>query len=101
MTIIATRDGIDPITAQSYQHPVFAFKVEGDRRNLETEVNSRVTVVSFVLRLQVRRMNERDSDDYGRCRERHCPFNKLVSFHQSSPFSESRVISESCVLRTH
>jgi hypothetical protein len=65
MTIITTRDGIDPITAQSYERPVFAFKVERDRRNLKTDCNSRVVVVAFVLRLQVRRINERGGNDYG------------------------------------
>jgi hypothetical protein len=58
MTIIATRDGIDPITAQSYERPVFALKTERDWRNLETDFNSRVAVVSFVLCLHVRRINE-------------------------------------------
>jgi hypothetical protein len=65
MTIITTRDSIDPITTQSYERPVFALKIEGDWRDLETEFNSGVAVVSFVLRLRVRRMNEHGSDDCG------------------------------------
>ena len=70
MTIIATRNSIDPITAQSYECSVFALKIQRDWRNLETDFNSRVAVVSFVLCLHVRRMNEHGSDDCGRRPER-------------------------------
>jgi hypothetical protein len=65
MTVISTCDSIDPITAQSYERPVFSLKVERNWRNSETDFNSRVAVVPVVLGLHVRKMNERHSDDYG------------------------------------
>jgi len=65
ITIVATRDGIYRIIAQSYECPVFTFKIEKGWRNLESEFNSQVAVVSIVLPLHVGRINEHGSDDCG------------------------------------
>jgi hypothetical protein len=87
VAIVASRYGVDPITAQSYQRSIFVLEIQRNWRNFQTTLASRFKVILAALRLRAWRMNQcrSRSDDRGEGGDCHNRSNKLLFLQNRSP----------------